>query len=84
MAVMGLEPTTTQFLNEHSPRPVWPVWLNGQVTYTSDMAPVSRKEFIDTQASIECGFTLKHVPDMIKTYSQALTSVRVSPRNYTN
>ena len=30
------------------------------VIYTSDIASVSRKEFLDVQATIECGFTLKH------------------------
>ena len=30
----------------------------------------SSKEFLDIQATIECGFTLKRVRDMIKTYSQ--------------
>ena len=33
------------------------------------MDPVSSREFLDIQASIECGFTLKRVHDMIKTYS---------------
>ena len=28
------------------------------------------KEFLDIQATIECGFTLKRVRDMIRTYSQ--------------
>ena len=28
------------------------------------------KEFLDIQATIECGFTLKRVRDMIITYSQ--------------
>ena len=28
-------------------------------TQTSDFAPVSSKEFLDIQATIECGFTLK-------------------------
>ena len=37
---------------------------------TSDFAPASSKEFLDIQATIECGFTLKRVRDMIKTYSQ--------------
>ena len=32
--------------------------------------PVSMKEFLDIQATIECGFTLKRVRDMIRTYSQ--------------
>ena len=30
----------------------------------------SSKEFLDIQATIECGFTLKRVRDMIRTYSQ--------------
>ena len=34
------------------------------------MAPASRKAFLDIQANIECGFTLKLVRDMIITYSQ--------------
>ena len=36
----------------------------------SDFAPVASKEFRDIQATIECGFTLKRVRDMIRTYSQ--------------
>ena len=40
------------------------------VTSTSDSAPVSSKEFLDIQAIIECGFILKRVRDMIRTYSQ--------------
>ena len=40
------------------------------VTLTSDIAPDSSKESIDIQATIECGFTLKRVRDMIRTYSQ--------------
>ena len=31
--------------------------------------PVSSKEFLSIQATIECGFTLKHVRGMIRTYS---------------
>ena len=38
------------------------------VTYTSDIVPVSSKEFLDIQATIECRFTLKYVRDMIITY----------------
>ena len=34
------------------------------------MAPASSKEFLDIQATVECGFTLKLVRDMKKTYSQ--------------
>ena len=37
---------------------------------TSDFAPASSKGFFDIQATIECGFTLKRVLDMIRTYSQ--------------
>ena len=40
------------------------------VTSPSDFAPASSKEFLDIQATIECGFTLKRVRDMINTYSQ--------------
>ena len=35
-----------------------------------DFAPALSKEFLDIQAIIECGFTLKRVREMIKTYSQ--------------
>ena len=31
--------------------------------------PASSKEFLDIQATIECGFTLKRVRDMIITYN---------------
>ena len=37
---------------------------------TSDFAPASSKGFFDIQATIECGFTLKRVRDMIRRYSQ--------------
>ena len=47
------------------------------VTSPSDFVPASSKEFLDIQATIECGFTLKHVCDMTKTYSQSLV-VRAS------
>ena len=40
------------------------------VTQTSDFAPASSKDFLDIQATIECGFTLKRLRDMIRTYSQ--------------
>ena len=36
----------------------------------TDLAPDSSKEFLDIQAIIECGFTLKRVRDMERTYSQ--------------
>ena len=38
------------------------------VTQTSDMAPVSSKGFLDIQATIKCGFTLKRVRGMIRTF----------------
>ena len=40
------------------------------VTYTPDIAPVLSKEFLDIQATIECGFTLKRVRDIIRKYSE--------------
>ena len=40
------------------------------VTPPSDFAPASSKEFFDSEATIECGFTLKSVRDMTRTYSQ--------------
>ena len=39
------------------------------VTWTSDFVPVSSKEFLDIQATIECEFTLERVRDMIRAYS---------------
>ena len=39
------------------------------VTYTSDIAPVSSKEFLGIQTTMECSLTLKCVCDMIITYS---------------
>ena len=42
--------------------------LTDEVTAT-DFAPASNKEFLDIQATIEYGFTLKRVRDIIKTYS---------------
>ena len=33
-------------------------------------SPASSKEFLDIQATIECGFTLKRVRDMTRTYNQ--------------
>ena len=38
----------------------------------SDIPPVLRKEFLYIQATIECGFTLNRVHDMIITYRQTL------------
>ena len=40
------------------------------VTSTSDIVPVSSKEFLNIQAIIECGVTLKRVRNMIRIYIQ--------------
>ena len=40
------------------------------VTWTSYCAAISSKEFLDIQATIECGFSLKCVGDMTRTYGQ--------------
>ena len=37
-----------------------------------NIAPVSSKEFLDIQATIEYKFTLKRVLDMIITYNQSI------------
>ena len=39
------------------------------VSYTSDITPVLSRYFFDIQAIAECGFTLKHVSDMMQTYT---------------
>ena len=41
------------------------------VTKSSNMAPASIKEFLDIQATMECGFTAERVRDMIRTYNQS-------------
>ena len=38
------------------------------------MAPVSSKEFLAIQATIDCRFTLKLVRDMIITYNEIIKS----------
>ena len=38
--------------------------------YKKFFALASSKEFLDTQVAIECGFTLKRLRDMTRTYSQ--------------
>ena len=47
----------------------------------SDFAPASSKEFLDIQATIECGFTLKHVRDMTRTYSQSSFMLSLQKNN---
>ena len=44
------------------------------VTSPSDFAPASSKEFLDIQATIECGFSLKCIHDMTRTYSHRFRS----------
>ena len=39
------------------------------VTQISDFVPALSKKFVDIQATVECGFTLKRVCDMTRTYS---------------
>ena len=39
------------------------------VAVTSDFVPASSKEFLDIQATIEYGFTLKRVRGMTRTFS---------------
>ena len=51
------------------------------VTSPSDFAPGSSKEFLDIQAAIECGFTLKRVRDMTRTYSQYKSLILRFPKN---
>ena len=40
------------------------------ITYTSNFAPASRKEFLDIEATIERVFTLRRVGDITRTYNQ--------------
>ena len=40
--------------------------------------PASSKEFLDIQATIKCGFTLKRVGDMTRIYSQMHRTDRYS------
>ena len=54
------------------------------VTENSDFTPASSKKFLDIQATIECGLTLKRVRDMIRTYSQLKSNVMKVPTSLTN
>ena len=40
----------------------------------------SSKEFLDIQATIECGLTLKRVRDMTRTYSQTLNLLLITEK----
>ena len=72
----------TDKYSQHSSN-IWLVWVNGWVIVyelfvfgfdsrcchlNSAITPVWSKEFLDIQATIECGFTLKYVRGMIRTY----------------
>ena len=46
-----------------------------------NIAPVSSKEFLDIQATIEYKFTLKRVLDMIITYNQTHFTDKYSQHN---
>ena len=53
---------------------LWTKWfwirVQLQSLKTSDFAPVLSKEFLDIQAAIELGFTLKWIRDMTRTYRE--------------
>ena len=51
------------------------------VTQTSYFMPVSSKEFLNIQETIECGFTLKCVHDMIRTCCQMHLTDKDSQHN---
>ena len=51
------------------------------LTLTSDYALASSKDFLGIQATIERGFTLKRVHDMIRTYSQLHRTDKYSEHN---
>ena len=48
------------------------------VTSTLDFAPDSNKEFVEIQATIECGFTLKLVRNAITRYNQMSVQISTS------
>ena len=52
-------------------------WLGVRVPLQSLKLQILRlflsKKSLDIQGTIDCGFTLKHVRDMIRTYSQAMS-----------
>ena len=50
------------------------------VTETSDFTPALSKGFLDVQATIECGFALKRVRDMIRTYNPVHHKVKYSQK----
>ena len=53
------------------------------VTYTSDIAPVSSREFHDNKAIVECRFTIKRVRGTIRTYRKNLYIFFIYPKRIT-
>ena len=47
------------------------------VTSSSNFALASSKKFLDIQVTIDCGFTLKRVRDMTRTYSHDVISLNL-------
>ena len=75
-----MKKNTDLFINEHSTKLtslakwlsvyLWTKWLWVRVQLQSHFAPASSSEFFYIQATIERGFNLKRVRDMIRTYRQ--------------
>ena len=59
-----------KYKRDSNPQPLSSYASTQPCSQTSDTAPASSKEFLVTQATIECGLTLKRVRDMIITYNQ--------------
>ena len=53
------------------------VCVNKKDRYISDFAPASSNEFLDIQATIECGFTLKRVRDMTRTLEKPFKNTMI-------
>ena len=52
------------------------LWVRVQLQLLKlPISPALSKEFLDIQATTECGFTLKRVCDMTRTYSRSFTDV---------
>ena len=45
-------------------------WSTVWITWTSNLAPPTSKEFIDIEGTIECGFTVTRVSEVTRRYSQ--------------
>ena len=86
----------TDKYSEHS-SVIWSVWRNGwlliyklvvqglslgAISYILDFPLASSKDFLDIDATIECGFTLKRVRDMTITYSPVYRTDRHSKHSW--